>query len=382
MFMKNIYFIATKQGAPEKRYSAVQFNGAEARCAMRGIQNSQTESDMTEFLPIGKLPIDFLARLLAKAPIKDERVLYGPGIGLDCAVIDLGERLLVFKSDPITFATEDIGWYAVQVNANDVATTGAAPRWMLATLLLPEQATTQEQIEAIFDQLYRAAGALGISVVGGHTEITYDLRRPMLVGTLIGEVERAQLVVPDNVRPGDRLLLTKGVPIEGTALLAREFPQRLEGVLNAAELEAARQFLYTPGISIVRDARIATQAGRVRAMHDPTEGGLAGALWELAAASGRRLVVDPAAVPVPEISGRICAALGIGPLATIASGALLLAAEREDAPAIRSALESEGIPCAEIGAVEEGAAGVWQANGEPFMRPVRDEIAKVYGEGN
>ncbi|HEX9018227.1 MAG TPA: AIR synthase family protein [Anaerolineaceae bacterium] len=333
---------------------------------------------MNNLLPLGKLPPELLARLLAQAPIKDPRVLYGPGIGLDCAVIDLGDRVLVFKSDPITFATEDIGWYAVQINANDVATTGAVPRWMLATLLLPEGETTQASVEAIFDQLYRAAGALGISVVGGHTEITYDLNRPILNGTLIGDVERERLIVPTGACPGDRLLLTKGVPIEGTALLAREFAQRLSGILTPAELEQARQFLYQPGISIVRDARVATQSGRIHAMHDPTEGGLAGALWELSDASGRRLVVDPSAVPIPDLSGRICAAFGLDPLATIASGALLLAAYPDDAPAIRRALEAEGIACAEIGSVEAGPAGVWQVNGATFSRPARDDIARVY----
>ena len=337
---------------------------------------------MTDFLPLGKLPADLLARLLAQAPIKDPRVLYGPGIGLDCAVIDLGERVLVFKSDPITFATDDIGWYAVQVNANDVATTGATPRWMLATLLLPEAATTQHIVEGIFDQLYRAAGALGISVVGGHTEITYDLRRPVLIGTLIGEVTREQLIVPSNAQPGDRLLLTKGVPIEGTALLAREFPQRLAGVLSLTELEEARQYLYTPGISVLRDAQTAAAAGRVHAMHDPTEGGLAGALWELSEASGRRLVVDTAAVPVPEIARKVCNAFDLNPLATIASGALLMAAAGEDSAGIRAALEGEGITCAEIGQIEEGPAGVWQSNDEVLPRPARDEIARVYESEN
>lgn len=336
---------------------------------------------MTDFLPLGKLPADLLARLLSQAPIKDPRVLYGPGIGLDCAVVDLGERVLVFKSDPITFATDDIGWYAVQVNANDVATTGATPRWMLATLLLPEAATTQHSVEEIFDQLYRAAGALGISVVGGHTEITYDLRRPVLIGTLIGEVSREHLIMPSSARPGDRLLLTKGVPIEGTALLAREFPLRLSSILNLAELEEARQYLYQPGISVVRDARIAANAGQVHAMHDPTEGGLAGALWELSEASGQRLVVDPAAVPVPSIARKVCAAFGLNPLATIASGALLIAAASEDSAAIRTALEAEGIACAEIGWIEEGPAGVWQSSGEPLPRPARDDIARVFENG-
>jgi hydrogenase maturation factor len=335
----------------------------------------------SEPLPLGKLPSEFLARLLAQAPIKDPRVLFGPGIGLDCAVIDLGDRLLVFKSDPITFATDDIGWYAVQVNANDIATTGAVPRWMLATLLLPENATSPQQVEAIFDQLYRAAAAQGISVVGGHTEITYDLHRPVLIGTLIGEVARDRLVVPTSMRPGDRLLITKGVPIEGTALLAREFSPRLEGILSAGELEETRQFLYHPGISVVRDARLAVEAGQVHAMHDPTEGGAAGALWELAEASGCRLVVDPASVPVPELSRRVCAAFGLDPLATIASGALLLAVEGGDAPAIRAALEAENILCAEIGWVEQGSHGVFTPGGSALPRPTRDDIARVYEAG-
>jgi hydrogenase maturation factor len=286
--------------------------------------------------------------------------------------------MLVFKSDPITFATDDIGWYAVQVNANDIATTGADPRWMLATLLLPEGATTQASVEAIFNQLYRAAEALGVSVVGGHTEITYDLRRPVLLGTMIGEVARERLVTPDHTRPGDRLLLTKGVPIEGTALLAREFPEQLAGALTPHELDAARQFLYQPGISVVRDARAAVQAGTVHAMHDPTEGGLAGALWELCEASRQRLVIDPADVPIPALGQKVCDAFGINPLATIASGALLLAATADTAAAIRAALEAEGILCAEIGRVEEGAPGVFVPDGAPLPRPLRDDIAKIF----
>jgi hydrogenase maturation factor len=345
---------------------------------------------MTDTLPLGKLPFELLSALLAKAPLNDPRVLYGPGIGLDCAVIDLGERLLVFKSDPITFASDDIGWYAVQVNANDVATTGATPRWMLATLLLPEKTTTQEQVNAIFDQVYHAAQLLGISVVGGHTEVTYDLQRPILIGTLIGEVERERLVMPDRVQPGDHLLLTKGVPIEGTALLAREFGQQLRSAKRADnqplfgpdEIQVAQEFLYHPGISVVRDAQIATRAGQVHAMHDPTEGGLAGALWEMSDASHKRLVIQREAVYIPPISERICAAFAMDPLATIASGALLLAASAADSGSIQAALQAEGIACSQIGVVENGPAGVWQTNGQALTRPTRDEIARVFEENS
>ena len=339
--------------------------------------------EIDRILPVGKLPVELLARFLDQVPIQDPRVVVGPGIGLDCAVVDMGDTFLVIKSDPITFAGDQIGWYLVQVNANDIATTGARPRWLLVTLLLPEGQTTAELVEQISRQINSACQEIGVWVIGGHTEITHGLARPIVVGTMIGEVAPDSLVTPRGASPGDRLLLTKGVPIEATAILAREFPDRLAPALSPAELEEAGNFLYNPGISVLRDARVAMQAGRVTAMHDPTEGGLAAALWELAQACGHSLVVDPAAVPVPPLSARICQALDLDPLAAIASGALLLAAPAEDAPKIRRTLEAEGIVCAEIGAVEAGPATVRQitASGrQPWPHPARDEIARVYGD--
>lgn len=332
-------------------------------------------------LPVGKLPPDLLAKILSQAPIQDGRVLLGPGIGLDCAVVDLGERLLVFKSDPITFATREIGWYAVQVNANDIATTGATPRWFLATLLLPEQGSDASLVETIFVQMREACQSLGISLIGGHSEVTYGLERPILAGTLIGEVEKARLVTPHGLRPGDRLLITKGAPIEATAILANELPDRLSAFLSRDELEQARRFLHEPGISVVRDAQVAIQAGRVSGMHDPTEGGFYTAVWEMAQASSCCLVVNPQAVPLAPLSRRICFALGIDPLGAIASGALLLAAPQGEAGKISAALESQGIRCTEVGWVEAGPAEAWQEMDgmrSPLPRPERDEIVKLF----
>ena len=160
--------------------------------------------------------------MLNKAPIFDNRVLFGPGIGRDCAVVDAGKNLLVFKSDPITFTADQIGWYAVQVGANDIATMGALPRWYLATLLLPEGKTDSSLVENITEQIFAACREMEISLIGGHTEITYGIDRPILVGTMIGEVARHELVTPQGIHAGDHILLTKGVPIEGTAILARE----------------------------------------------------------------------------------------------------------------------------------------------------------------
>jgi hydrogenase maturation factor len=329
-------------------------------------------------LPLGKLPPELLARLLANAPITDERVLLGPGIGLDCAVIDAGPNLLVFKSEPITFVTDKLGWYAVQISVNDVATTGALPRWLLATLLLPENQTTEELVVKIGEELFAACRELGISLVGGHTEITHGIDHPILVAALVGEVERERLVTPRGAAPGDAVLLTKGIPIEGTAILAAEFPQRLSGILSADELRQAADYLYAPGISVFKDARVALAAGGVTAMHDPTEGGLAAALWEMAEASGHTFAVDPRLAPLPDLARRVCQAFGLDPLATIASGALLLTVKAESAEKVMHALHGEGIACRQIGVVKAGQPQVELAQGDLLPRPTRDEITKVF----
>ena len=336
---------------------------------------------MGSALPIGKLPVELLTRLLARAPVQDPRVLFGPGVGMDCAVIALDDRCLVIKSDPITFATDEIGWYLVQVNANDIATTGALPRWLMLTALLPEEQTTPQTVEQISEQVYSACKAYGISVVGGHTEITFGLSRPILLGTLIGEIEREKLITPKGAAPGDRILLTKGIPIEATALAAREFGPRLQDTLGAERLAQARDYLHEPGISVLRDAQVAVKAGKVTAMHDPTEGGLSAALWELAQASGRSLFIDVDAVPVPTLASEICRTLDLNPLESIASGALLLTSPPVEATKIRQALESDGIPCAEIGEVRAGPPLVFQhsASGESRLpRPPRDAITRLY----
>ncbi len=333
-------------------------------------------------IPLGKLPPDLLARLLADAPVFDDRLLLGPGVGLDCAILALENTCLVFKSEPITFATDQIGWYAVQVAGNDIATTAAQPRWMLVTLLLPEGKTTPALVESIFNQLATACREQRISLIGGHTEVTYNLDRPLLNVTLIGEVARDRLITPQGARPGDAILITKGVPIEAAAIAARELPERLANALSPSEIARAADMIYTPGISIARDAALAMAAGQVTAMHDPTEGGLATALWELAEACGHTLEVNLADVILPPLAARICAALRIDPLASISSGTLLFTAAIEDAPQITRALVTEGIPCSVIGRVKSGPPRVVTLpECQLLPRPDRDEIARLLEEG-
>jgi hydrogenase expression/formation protein HypE len=341
---------------------------------------------MSTTFPLGKLPADVLARLLAGVGPVDPRVLVGPGIGLDAAVIDMGDRLLVAKTDPITFATDSIGWYAVQVNANDIATTGATPCWFLATVLLPASRADAAMADNILTQIHTACAAIGASLVGGHTEITYGLDRPIVVGVMLGEVTRERLVTPSGARPGDALVLTKGIAVEGTAILARE--QNLRDSIKRQGLddhflERCRSFLTEPGISIVRDAAIATSAGHVHAMHDPTEGGLATGLYELAQASNVGLTVEAAAVPVYAETLTLCRMLDLDPWGLIASGALLLAVEPTDVESICRALEAQGIRAALIGRVTgEANTVLLHARAASGTRELphfqRDEIARLF----
>jgi hydrogenase expression/formation protein HypE len=336
---------------------------------------------MNDILPVGKLPVEILANLLSTTISDDPRIILGPGIGLDCAVLEMGDRLLVIKSDPITFATEEIGWYGVQVNANDIATTGADPKWMLITLLLPEGTTTVNTINQISEQVQAACRKLGITVIGGHTEVTYGIDRPILMGTMLGEVSPEQLITPRGAQPGDKILLTKGVPIEATAIIAREFAGKMKSEFSQEEIIQAQEFLYKPGISILEEAKLARHSGKVTAMHDPTEGGLLAALWELAEACHSTLLVDIGKVHVPELSQKICRYFKINPLAAIASGALLLTAGNDSARNITTSLVQAGIHCTEIGSIEEGEPGVWQKNSldrTRLNRPERDEIAYLF----
>jgi hydrogenase maturation factor len=329
---------------------------------------------------LGKLPAEHLARLLVRYAPSDQRVVLGPGVGHDAAVISFGDRYLVAKTDPITFASDEIGWYAVHVNANDVACTGATARWFLATLLLPEGHTDAHRVDTLFDQIADACHELGVELVGGHTEITYGLDRPIVIGCMLGEVAPEQLVRPDGARPGDALLITKGIAVEGTAIVAREKGDELAG-LDSSLVQRCQGFLYEPGISVVRDAAVATAAGEVHAMHDPTEGGLATGLWELAEAAQVGLEVDETAIPILPETQILCARLGLDPLGLIASGALLLAVAPGDAAAILTALEEAGIAAARIGRVieQEQGATLQSATGErPLPRFARDEIARLF----
>ena len=334
----------------------------------------------------GKIEPSFLEGLLAKNRIADPRVLVGPGVGLDAAVITFGkENLLVAKTDPITFATDEIGWYAVQVNANDIATAGARPRWFLATLLLPERQTTRALVERIYADIRKACKELEIELVGGHTEITCGLDRPIVIGQMLGEVVPEKLIRADGARSGDTILLTKRAAVEGTAILGREFSEKLTAQLGDTFARRCRNFLHNPGISVLRDALIACEvAGAVHAMHDPTEGGLITGLHELAHASGCGLRVRRDQIPLYPETIRACEVFELDPLGLIASGSLLIVADPAQSQKIIDRLNAASIECTAIGEMLEHGARSWliRSDGEQeLLKPFeRDEIARLFSE--
>ena len=335
----------------------------------------------------GKLPPELLSELLSDLGSHDPRVVVGPAVGEDCAVIDMGDRLLVAKSDPITFATERIGWYAVQVNANDIACSGAEPRWFLPTVLIPVSFEVDD-VRALFAELAAACWELGVAVVGGHSEVTLGIDRPIVSGTMLGELPDLEtLITTKGARDGDSIVLTTGIAVEGTAILAGERSESLRalGVGNAT-IERAAAYLTAPGISVVAAARALREAVQIHSLHDITEGGIVTALREVAAASDLGVVFEAESTPVLPECEEICAVLDIDPLGLLGSGALLATMPSIEAPRALRALDAIGVTGWEIGQMIEKSDGMWliDRHGEHEMpRFERDELARYFdGEGD
>ena len=336
-----------------------------------------------EPLPTGKLDVQLLRKLLKQYAIEDERVLLGPGVGEDAAAIELGDRVLIVATDPITFATDEIGYYSVMVNANDVATTGAVPAWYTVTILLPEKDASEEMVDNIFHQIHAACKKFNVSIIGGHTEITHNLDRPVLVGQMIGEVQKEALITTAGAESGDLILLSKGICIEGTSVIAREKEADLSSFGIAHDLvERAQRFLFDPGISVVEEACLACGTGGVHAMHDPTEGGLANGLHELAMAAGVAIEVEMERIPIYEESRILCEAFDLNPLGVIASGSLLITASPPQAQRILERANREGVDMARIGRIKgrgKPAVTMITPEGEvPLPYFDRDEVLRIF----
>jgi hydrogenase maturation factor len=311
---------------------------------------------------------------------KDSRVLLGPSIGEDATVIDFGKKALVVHSDPITGAIENVGWHAVNVCANDIATRGVRPQWMLIVFLLPESITL-DQLEGITAQVDEAAKELGVAVVGGHSEVTAAVAHPILVTTAIGETGKGRFIRTSGARAGDALIVTKGAAIEGTSILAHEFEAMLKSKVDKKIVGQARKFIKK--ISVAKDALTAVEVGGVHAMHDATEGGIAGGLQEIAWASKTGLIAYEDKMIVAPETKAICESLGLDPLKTISSGTLIIACEKKKAEKIVERLKREGIPASIVGKILPKDKGVYivrkdDAKLDLSKQPVKEELWRVF----
>ncbi len=357
----------SRAGAPTVLLTNGGDGAAPSRPAPDHVINQLSElKDLVRYLlplPAGKLPNDFLDRFLQEYSLDDPTLLVAPGMGEDTAAVmpPANEEVIVLKSDPITFAEDRLGYYTLAINANDIATSGATPRWLLTTLLFPV-GSTAAQIHALIRELQQVSREFGISLCGGHTEITEAVNKPIVVGQMVGTVEKERLIDKRRMEKGDQILFTKGVAVEGTSVLARECAEELLGLgMTQSEIQRCQEFLFDPGISILAEAQIVARSAS--AMHDVTEGGLATALQELSVGGGNRLRIDVERIPVFKETERICRLLGIHPFGLIGSGSLLLTCSPGSSQSLLESMREAGISAVCIGEVLEEGAGVEAVDG-------------------
>ena len=325
-------------------------------------------------MKVGKLdPANLEKLVLHRLPVLSDDIVCGPATGLDCAAIRFKDGMAVLSTDPITGAAADIGSLAVHVSCNDLAAFGVRPKGLLLVLIAPPSATT-EDVALVIDQASRTAEEMGVSIVGGHTEVSDAVNRFIVTTTALGFSDDGRIVQSDGARAGDTLLMTKSGALEGTAILAADQRDRLKSVLSNAELDEARQLIRQ--ISVVPEGIIGGRL-QVHAMHDATEGGILGAAWEMAEASGLGLEIDVDKIPLHPLTQRITAELDLDPYRLISSGSLLIASDRPEE--VLAGLAAEGIACAAIGQLlaEKTYRQVQAGQMGQLAPPGPDELYKI-----
>lgn len=329
---------------------------------------------MDDRMKTGKLPDDMLKNIVfgRLRKVRSE-VLVRPGTGMDCSAVDFGEYTCVLSSDPITGTAKEIGRLAVHVSCNDIASCGVEPLGLMTTILCPP-GSTEKQLEQIMDQLAKAAESINVELLGGHTEVTTAVTRFVISCTAVGRCVRDSMVVATGARDGDDLVITKHAGLEGASIIAHERETELKTALGNEVVEEAKSFIEK--ISVVKDGLIAAKAG-AHSMHDVTEGGILGAVWEMCEASGRGAEVYIDSIPVLLSTRRICEYYNIDPYRLISSGCMLIAAP--DGKALAEQLKREGIDAAVIGRLNGSADRVAVRGGkrEMIALPQADELYKV-----
>ena len=327
-------------------------------------------------LKIGKVPESVLKRSIIKQiRTKRSEILVGAGVGEDCAAIELADgEVFVTSTDPITGTSHDIGALAVHVTANDIASSGAEVIGIMLSVLLPE-GTEEEELKLIMQQAEEVCARLNIQTVGGHTEVTSVVNQPVITATGIGKVRKDKLITTSGARPGDDVVVTKWIGLEGTGIIVREKEELLRQRFSDSFIETAKGF--SDYLSVVEDARLAVSAG-VSAMHDVTEGGIFGALWEIAEGSKTGLEIELADIPIRQETVEICEVFAINPYCLISSGSMLITAP--NGTDIVKKLAGEGINAAVIGKVTEGNDRlVINGDEKRFLEPPKsDELYKIY----
>ena len=299
-------------------------------------------------LKVGKLDNKLLSEaVINKIKCKRPEVLVHAGVGEDCATIDFGQYECVMSTDPITASVRDIGRLCIHISANDIASNGIEPIGILLAVMLPE-GTTEADITHIMEQAAEAAAECNIEIIGGHTEITKAVNRPVIVSTAIGRGIAKQSASATKIKPGDAIIMTKTAGIEGTGIIARDYENELAGILNREEMEHAKSLLSA--VSVVKEGIIAGGIG-THGMHDITEGGVLGAIWEMCSIAGAGAHIDAQKIPKDPVSEKICAHFGIDILRLISSGSMLIIAAPDKKDEIIRELCAQGVPATEIGKI-------------------------------
>lgn len=334
-----------------------------------------------QVLKVGKLDSNLLKNaVIDKIKYKRPEVLARAGIGEDCAVIDFGEYECVLSTDPITAAVSEIGRLAIHISCNDIASNGVEPVGILLTVMLPE-GSTDDDVRTIMEQAADAADACNVEIIGGHTEVTTAVNKPVIVSTAIGKGLRGVSASAENIRIGDSIIMTKTAGLEGTGIIAGDFESELKGVLSSDEIEGAKALL--DNVSVVRDGTVAGSVG-THGMHDVTEGGILGAIWEICQIAGVGAEIHEDAVPVNPVTRKICDHFGINYMRLISSGSMIIMARPEKKNEIIKKLEAVGVDASEIGIITPAEDGLVLVEGSgacekrmPIDPPGPDELYKV-----
>ncbi len=325
-------------------------------------------------MEIGKIPNSILKEIvLGKLNNNRKEILLRPGIGEDCCAVDFGEYACVLTTDPITGAVNQVGKIAVNIACNDIASSGAEPLGLLITLLAPPK-TTEQDIEMIMTSICDTANALNVDIIGGHTEITAAVNQVVIISTAVAKILKDKLVTTSGAKPGDDIIMTKSAGIEGTAIIASDHEELLRNRMTKEQLNKAKCFVSK--LSVVNEGIIAGRFG-VNSMHDITEGGILGALWEIGEASGVGMEVYEDLIPVEDETAVICDMLNLNPLKLISSGSMVITCE--NGRDLISELNRNGISAALIGRITgETDRVLYGRNGiEVINEPETDELFEI-----